>query len=331
MSCAACKASFHLGKNCSGIADSTFKTMGAGKREIWRCHACRQQMSGNDSRSEAGMSQGASPPTPDLSRSLEANLDCLTSLKTNVDTLMTLPTKMDELLTLKPIVESLRSVVTELQQAVDFLSARYDSLVLVSTANSTAVAELRKETTSLQSVVNEQSQTIQQLQEELNDSEQYSRLSNLEIHGLPHSPNENLRSVVGELAGKLGLVDFQTSDLQTIHRLPSRRDTPPAAPRISNDLPPVILIRFASVTLRDQWLMARGKLRTLAANGSLPKLFFNENLSRKNRELFWMVRERARAKQYKYTWVKNGKLFAKKADTSSLVRIHRLADLEKIV
>lgn len=44
-----------------------------------------------------------------------------------------------------------------------------------------------------------------------------------------------------------------------------------------------------------------------------------------------MVRERARAKQYKYTWVKNGKLFAKKADTSSLVRIHRLADLEKII
>lgn len=243
-------------------------------------------MSGNDSRSEAGMSQGASPPAPDLSRSLEANLDCLTSLKTNVDTLMTLPTKMDELLTLKPIVESLRSVVTELQQAVDFLSARYDSLVLVSTANSTAVAELRKETTSLQSVVNEQSQTIQQLQEELNHSKQYSRLSNLEIHGLPHSPNKDLRSVVGELAGKLGLVDFQTSDLQTIHRLPSQRDAPPAAPRTSNDLPPVILIRFTSVTLRDQWLMARGKLRTLAAAGSLPKLFFNENLSRKNRELF---------------------------------------------
>ncbi|CAN7937898.1 unnamed protein product [Ixodes hexagonus] len=331
MSCADCKASFHLGKDCSGIADSTFKTMGAGKREVWRCRACRQQMSGIDSRSVAGMSQCASPASPDHFRLLETKLDCLTSLKTNVDTLLTLPTKMDELLTLKPLVESLKSAVTEIQQTVDFLSARYDSLLLVATANSTSIAELRNETTSLRSVVNEQSQTIEQLQEELNDSDQFSRLSNLEIHGLPHSPNEDLKSVVSELAGRLGLVDFQTRDIQMMHRLPSRRDVPPAAANTSRSRHPAILIRFISATIRDQWLTAREKLRTLAATGSLPKLFFNENLTRKNRELFWMVREKARVKQYKFTWVKNGKLFAKKAETSSLVRIHRLADLEKIV
>lgn len=241
-------------------------------------------------------------------------------LKANVDTLLDLPTQMNQLLTLKPVVESLKSAVTEVQKAVDFLSARYDSLLSTATTNSTAIKELREETTLLRTVVTEQSQTIEHLKEELNDNDQYSRLSNLEIHGLPHAPSENLGSVVGELAGKLGLDNFQPRDILAVHRLPSRRDGPP-----------VILVRLASVSLREQWLATRGKLRTLAAEGSLPRLFLNENLTRKNRELFWMVREKARSKQYQFTWVKNGKLFAKKTGTSSLVRIHRLADLELIV
>ncbi|CAN7944641.1 unnamed protein product, partial [Ixodes hexagonus] len=297
MSCAECKASFHLVKNCSGIADSTFKTMGAEKREIWRCRTCREQRSENDSQREAGISQCESPATPNHFRSLETKVECLTSLKANVDILLSLPTKVDQLFSLKPIVESLRSAVIEVQKTVDFLSASYDSLVLAATANSASIKELCSETTSLRSVVNEQSEAIEQLQEELNDSDQFSRLSNMEIQGLPHSPNEDLTSVVSDLAGKLGLVDFQPQDIQTMHRLLPRRDVPPAIASVPSSRAPAILIRFSSVTIRDQWLSTRGKLRTLAANGSLPKLFFNENLTRNNRELFWMVREKAKSKQ----------------------------------
>ncbi|XP_042142145.1 uncharacterized protein LOC121833113 [Ixodes scapularis] len=317
MSRAECRTSYHLGNLCSGVAESTFDAMGVGKREVWRCRVCRQRHSGNESRSEASSSQCASPAGTEHLRSLEAKLECLTLLKANVDTLLDLPTQMNQLLTLKPVVESLKSAVTEVQKDVDFLSARYDSLLFTATTNSTATTELRKETTLLRSVVTEQSQTIEHLKEELNDT---SCLSNLEIHGLPHAPSENLVSVVGELAGKQGLENFQPRDILAVHRLPSRRDGPP-----------VILVKLASVSLREQWLATRGKLRTLAAEGSLPKLFLNENLTRKNRELFWMVREKARFKQYQFTRVKNKKPFAKKLGTSSLVRIHRLADLELIV
>lgn len=320
MSCAECRASYHLGKRCSGVADSTFKSMGAQKRKDWYCRVCRQQHSKDESPDEEASLQAASPATTEHFRSLEARLECLTLLKANVDTLLDLPKQMNELLALKPVVESLKTAVTEVQESISFLSAKYDSVLLTATNNSTAITELRGETTSLRTVIAEQSQTIEHLQEELNDSDQYSRLSNLEIHGLPHSPNEDLVSVVGELAGKLGIGDFQPKDMSAVHRLPSRRDGPP-----------VVLVRFASVSLRDQWLATRGKLRTLAANSVLPKLYLNENLTRRNRELFWMVRERAKGKQYKFTWVKNGKLFAKKTETSPVVRIHRIADLEGIV
>lgn len=320
MSCVDCKNSYHVGKLCSGIADSTFKTMGAAKREIWRCRRCREQSREPGSQSETGLSQWESPVTGEHFRSLESKLDCLTSLKANVDSLLSLPAKIDQLLTLKPVVENLKSALTEIQKSVDFLSESYDSLLLTATANASSVTELRNETTSLREIVTEQSKTIEHLQDELNDSDQYSRHSNLEIHGLPCSSNENLITVVNELASKLGLADFQRSDIVTMHRLPSRRD-----------IPPPILVRFSTAALRDQWLSTRKKLRPLSENGSLPKLFFNENLTRRNKELVWKLREKVRDTHYKFTWVKNGKLFAKKTESSPAVRIHRFADLEKIV
>ncbi|KAM7295532.1 hypothetical protein ISCGN_025032 [Ixodes scapularis] len=203
MSCADCGALYHLGKLCSGIADSTFKTMGAGKRKAWRCRVCRQQQSGDGSRSEADLSQCASPVTTEHFQSLEARLECLTLLKANVDTLLELPTQMNQMLTLKPVVESLKSVVTEVQESIAFLSAKYVSVLSTATNNAAAINELCSETTSLKTVVTEQSQIIEHLQEELNDSEQYSRLSNIEIHGLPQSPTENLVSVVRMSTAKL--------------------------------------------------------------------------------------------------------------------------------
>ncbi|KAM7288613.1 uncharacterized protein ISCGN_028817 [Ixodes scapularis] len=172
MSCVDCKNSYHVGKLCSGIADSTFKTMGAAKREIWRCRRCREQSREPGSQSETGLSQWESPVTGEHFRSLESKLDCLTSLKANVDSLLSLPAKIDQLLTLKPVVENLKSAQTEIQKSVDFLSESYDSLLLTATANASSVTELRNETTSLREIVTEQSKTIEHLQDELNDSDQ---------------------------------------------------------------------------------------------------------------------------------------------------------------
>lgn len=135
MSCADCGSLYHLGKLCSSIADSTFKTMGAGKRKAWRCRVCRQQQSGDESRSEVDLSPCASPATTEHFQSLEARLECLTLFKANVDTLLELPTKMNQLLTLKPVVESLKSALTEVQESIAFLSAKCDSLLSTATNN----------------------------------------------------------------------------------------------------------------------------------------------------------------------------------------------------
>lgn len=317
MKCVACQHVYHLGQSCAGIAESTFTTMGPAKREKWKCRTCRS----NESRSTSSSSQVTDPPGV-LSQLNELNekLDTLMSIRDNVNALMGLPSKVDELLSLKPAVDQLRSTVAEVQASIDFLSNKYDSLLQKASANEQTIREMETETASLKATVSEHALAINRLREELNEAEQYSRLPNLEISGMPVLPNENLIERVGDLAVKLGISDFQASDILAAHRLQSKKDQTP-----------VVIIRFISAQIKERWFRARTMLRSLFQEGTLPKLFLNENLTRANRELFWLARSRSRERNYKFTWVRSGKIFAKKHENAPLVRINRHADLDKIV
>lgn len=122
----------------------------------------------------------------------------------------------------------------------------------------------------------------------------------LEIHGLPKTAKENLKRILSDFEIKLGISNFKDADIQAAHRLPANPGSIP-----------LVLVKFSLRELKDCWLHARGKLHDLAQTAGAPTLFFNDNLTRQNRELFWMVGERAKQKQYKLTWVKSGKIFVK--------------------
>lgn len=71
----------------------------------------------------------------DFLSAVNTKLDLLVSLKTNVDTRLTLPAKVDELPTLKPAVQCLQETVKTLQQSIDDLSLKYDSVLAKATEN----------------------------------------------------------------------------------------------------------------------------------------------------------------------------------------------------
>ena len=82
---------------------------------------------------------------------------------------------------------------------------------------------------------------------------------------------------------------------------------------------------------RERWLSSRRLLGPLAREKVLPRLFFNENLTRANKELFWRARSKGNEKQYKYVWVKNAKIYAKKTESTPVLRINCVSDLGLIV
>lgn len=320
LKCSDCGFPYHLGQACSGISESTFKSMSAANKEKWRCRTCRT----GDARSGASASghcehDDASGFGAQLA-AVNQKLNHLVSLKASVDTLLQLPAKVDHLLALKPTVDKLSETISEVKESIGFFSAKYDSLLSSVTSNEQTIRGLQSEVSSLKVNVSDQASQIQRLQLEMNDAEQYTRLPNMEIHGLPCFPNENLEKSVHDIAQKLGLSAFQPSDILAVHRLSSRRDRTPD-----------VIVKFASVKAKDKWMAARGRLRSLHESGDLPRLFLNDNLTRTNKALFWQTRTRGKEKRYRFIWVKNGKIFAKKDEGHPLIRVNCVADVDKIV
>ncbi|CAN7983420.1 unnamed protein product [Ixodes hexagonus] len=322
MTCADCHNALHLGQ-CAAIAEATFTTMGVSKREKWRCKTCRSRYSRTSPGSgEAGSQEDPNTFSMQLA-SVNQKLDVLLSLKESVDTLLTLPAKVDALLALKPTVEWLRTTVQDVEESVTFLNAQYDSVVAEVAAQKGITKGMGEEIGVLQSTVSEQASTIRLLQAELNEYDQQRRLPNMEIQGVPFTPKENLDMVLCDLVSKIGLSQFQPSDVLSIRRLPTNKtDKSVAAP---------LLLIFGSVGLKDQWMACRGRLRDLNSAGILPKIFFNDNLTRSNRELIWMARTKGKEKQYKYIWTKNAQIYAKKGEGSAVLRINSVVDIAKIV
>lgn len=171
----------------------------------------------------------------------------------------------------------------------------------------------------LKELVQTQAQQLEQLLDEQNEAEQYSRKANMEIHGLKMGVNENLSEWIEKLAETLEVPNFSKDDIVAIHRLPAKQGAIPA-----------VLVRFASVALKETWFGLRGKLRQLHDSEILPRLFFNENLTRPNRRLFWLARVATKASGYKFAWVRGGRIFVKKFEDAPLIRVNSEADIGRI-
>lgn len=129
-----------------------------------------------------------------------------------------------------------------------------------------------------------------------------------------------LMRTVLDLAAELEIVTFSSTQVVAAHRLPVR----------SAILAP-ILVRFTSMARRDEWLVARGKLRHLIQMYKLPQIYLAENLMKANGELFCMTRNRARETNYKFVWVKNGRIYVRKKEGDWCFRIATASDLSLII
>ncbi|KAH9382700.1 hypothetical protein HPB48_023256 [Haemaphysalis longicornis] len=230
-------------------------------------------------------------------------------------------TKLDALLLLKTELSKLATTVREMEESVSFLSKRYDTVLVELKSTQEKAASREAELQSLKEVVQTQAHQLDQILREQNEAEQYSRKANMEIHGLTMGVKENLSEWIAKLAETLEVPNFSTDDIVAIHRLPAKQGTIPT-----------ILVRFASVALKETWFGLRGKLRELRDDDSdvIPKLFFNENLTRANRRLFWLARVTAKANGYKFAWVRGGRIFVKKFEDAPLIRVISEADICRI-
>jgi glutaredoxin 2 len=211
----------------------------------------------------------------------------------------------------------------EIKETCNFLSAKYDEFIKQQKDQAQLIKDLTKKVEHLNGELIARDKVISDLTDRISELEQSQYSQNLEICGIPVVNNENVYNIVKNVADACHIT---MDGVQEIYRQKARRQ---------NQIPS-ILVKFATTGRREIWLKRKeGRRLTVddaLENGSEAKVYINEQLTRVNRRLLWLSRQRGKERNYKYIWCKNGRIYARKDDELAVVVIKNEGDvLRKIV
>lgn len=246
----------------------------------------------------------------------------------------------------KEFAIALESLKTEFSQTVDFLTNELKEVKDKVRSMNNKILELESKNANFESVIkskklaeNEKElmslkATIAELKADLNDKEQCGMLNDVAITGIPESEGESVLHIVIAVATKLGMT-LEPKDVVNVSRIGSKKqsfthsDSKPPRPR-------PITVRLARRNLRDEFLKnARVRRGITTSNLGLPQheyrqFYINEKLTKSNRVTFARAREIGRAMNWKFVWTKEGRVYAKRNESSPAHFLRSETDVERV-
>ena len=227
---------------------------------------------------------------------------------------------------LNPLMKQIEDVMKNIQ----YTSEKYDEIVRLLKASDEERKVLKAENKSLKTKVLESENELKALKEPYNDLDQYLRRDCVEIRGLPVGSECANTNDVLKVAEKIG-VDLAPCEISVSHPLPSRTV---ATTQGGNTRLNAIIVKFVRRDVKEKFYHARKNLKNLTASDfgyqSRNKVYINENLTRKNKELFNSTLKIKKEKGFKYIWTNQGRIYLRKNEASSPVHIKNQSDLQRM-
>ncbi|KAG7310500.1 hypothetical protein JYU34_003287 [Plutella xylostella] len=302
--CGVCHGTLHF--NCAGVAETSYRRMGAEKKAAWRCIACR--------------SAPAQPATSTL-----AEMPAITELISEIKAFRA------EFTAVKADISSASIGIQNLNTKWNEMESRFSNLEDRLVIMETKMATVSKLELDLKTA----NETINKLQIENNSRDQYARMNNLEISGVPVNKGENLINILHSICAKVGIT-MQDSDLDSIHRVRRFPSGGAAGGAERPDArPPSIIVRFTRRRAKDQLLAGvRARRGLSSADLGLPgpaaQLYVSDHLTPANKLLLKRARELKSELNFTYLWVRDCKIYMRKSDNAKVVVINNECDLKKL-
>lgn len=168
---------------------------------------------------------------------------------------------------------------------------------------------------------------LEKLEEDHDNKDQWSRMSNVEIKGVEQTKNENLIDTVHKIGMKINY-PINKSQINFVTRVPTRdpESIKPIIVCFSNryikeDFIAAARYEFKTTPLTADHLQLKGKHR----------IYINDHLTTRNKNLLSKVKKAANEANFRYVWVKHAKIHTRKTDTSPVIIVKSEKDLVKIV
>ncbi|XP_026744705.1 uncharacterized protein LOC113506043 [Trichoplusia ni] len=260
--CSACGN--NLDFNCANISESGWRKLGVERRAVWKCSSCK----------------GLSPtPTPVATKehiSLESLMREIREIKL----------KLTDLPALIENVRSIKDEVLSLRASCDYSSARIEEFDDKMAIVESTVTEVQQKQGLLESALAE-------VQGQVYNSEQRSRLNNVEIKGVPQSKDENLFQIIDKISAKAGY-NLPKTQINYVSRVPSY-----------NSKEKSIIVSFINRYVKEEFIASARALKIIKAEDlgfqdKDGKIFVNDHLTSDTKLLLNKVRQIAKEKKYSF-------------------------------
>ncbi|KAL4708465.1 hypothetical protein ACJJTC_001181 [Scirpophaga incertulas] len=215
--------------------------------------------------------------------------------------------------------------IADFSSSLSFLSEQYETYKKRQEEDFNILMNLQDENAKLKS-------TVTDLSLRLNLAEQYQRENNVEIHGIPEHRTENLTNCINHLAKTVGAAIIE-EDIMQVARV-SKLDKDSKRPRI-------IIAKLRNSRQRDVLLAAvhnfnkKNPEKKLASHhlglaGENTPVYVSEHLTPTNKYIHAAARKKAKDMKYKFVWVRNGRVFVRKNESSPAILIRNLDSVNLI-
>ena len=219
---------------------------------------------------------------------------------------------------LSPLSEQLKEALAMVKSLNTKYEKMEETLVVLQEENKA----LKEEHASLKAQVLSSANDLKSVQKSLNDLEQYTRRDSVEIRGIPlpeESQEEDTNEIVLQLSQKMG-IPLERKDISVSHRIRRRSLVDPA-----------IIVKFVRREVRERLYRTRKRLKSITTAdfgfSVEKKIFINESLTPKNKELFKDCLRFKKDNNFKFLWTNAGKIFLRRNADSPVILINSSADI----
>ncbi|KAJ8727143.1 hypothetical protein PYW08_015540 [Mythimna loreyi] len=305
--CAACRAKFDF--PCAGISEAGWRKLGE-RKSTWKCQNCKSTPVASPQTGNLKASPGNSESIMIELQRLSAKMEALPALMESVKAIQT---ELAELKTIRQEVSQMKSSFESYGQEIRALAGRVSDIEV----------EIESVKKTREAIVNLQDRIIQ-LENRQSESEQRSRMNNIEIKGVPISKDEDLFAIIAKIGDK---IDFhiQREQINYIARVPTRND------KLNKN----IICSVHNSYLKNDFIAAAKKCKKLYASDlglqGGNRVYINDHLTLENKLLLNKTKAQAKDRNFEHVWVRGCKIFVRKNTTSPKHCIKTEQDLKKFL
>lgn len=340
MVCQDCKSKYDL--PCTNLSPKRFKKLSQDAKLKWKCFECKIRLPKHDNTNTPVRAITSSKMDDD--HELE-DQDCNVTLrKTRTDhiteekfreiwkgEMMKEIQIMIEAAITKTVSNQLAAITNQcvgFQETITFISGQYEDLKKLLCTTNLELKSVKEENNTLKENLCLLTARVKSLEDENIKQQQWVRLQNVEITGIPENANENTVAIVQKISQHIG-VHIEQSDLEFAHRVQPRRAVSAVSAR-------PIIVRLRQRAIKDQIVAAARKYRNLntrdmGIGGEINNIYINEHLTKDNKMLLSSCKQKAKEVNFKYIWTKNCRIFVRKNESSPPIPIISMQDLSKII